>query len=78
MEVKMADNTKLAVSGAIAGGITPFLLKWVVVPILNFLGGFVPQANLKLADTAVTVSVRESLQGFESIGNIHQSRNSFP
>ena len=67
----MADNQKLLVSGAIAGAATPFLLSWAVLPILNFLSGFVPQASLKLAEASaqtVAVDVRGSLTGFEAIG----------
>ena len=67
----MADNQKLAVSGAIAGAITPFLLQWVVMPILNFLGGFTPQLSLKLAEAGsntLAVNVRESLSGFDTLG----------
>ena len=61
------DKQKVAVSGAIAGAITPFLLQWAVMPVLNFLGGFVPQVSLKLAEAAATptvaVNIRESLTG---------------
>ena len=57
------DNQKLAVSGAIAGAATPFLLHWAVMPILNFLGGFAPQLSLKLANPTVVVNIRESLTG---------------
>ena len=59
------DNTKLAISGAIAGAGTPFLLKWAVMPILNTLGGFFPQFSLKLAESnnTIAVNIRESLTG---------------
>ena len=60
------DNQKLAMSGAIAGAVTPFLLQWAVMPILNRLGGFIPAFSLKLADTSgntVLLNVRESLTG---------------
>ena len=57
------DNTKLATSGAIAGAVTPFLLKWVVMPVLNMLGGFIPALNLKLASDSINVNIRESLTG---------------
>ena len=60
------DNQKLAVSGAIAGAVTPFLLQWAVLPILNFFGGFVPQVSLKLAEASgpgVAINIRESLTG---------------
>ena len=64
------DKGKLMVSGAIAGAATPFLLKYAVLPILNFLGGFMPQFSLKLAEASgtVAVNVRESLSGFGAIG----------
>ena len=60
------DNQKLALSGAIAGAVTPFLLQWIVMPVLNAIGGFIPAVSLKLADTSgntVFINVRESLTG---------------
>lgn len=62
------DNKKLAVSGAIAGAVTPFLLGWLIIPILNWFGGFVPAVSIKLAaaDATVIVSIRESLTGIQA------------
>lgn len=60
------DKQKVAISGAIAGAVTPFLLQWVVMPILNFIGSFVPQVSLKLAEASaggIAVNIRESLTG---------------
>lgn len=59
------DMKKLFISGAIAGAITPFLLKYIVMPVLNFLGGFMPQFSLKLANPTVAINVRESLTGIQ-------------
>jgi hypothetical protein len=60
------DNGKLFMSGAIAGAVTPYILSWVVMPILNFFGGFVPSFSLKLADPTVAINVRESLTGINA------------
>jgi hypothetical protein len=65
----MVDNQKLAVSGAIAGVATTYLLQWAVMPVLNFLGGFVPAVSLKLADAStntIAINIRESLTGIEA------------
>ena len=57
---------KLAVSGAIAGAVTPFLLTYLVMPILNMIGGFIPQVSLKLASSTVAINIRESLTGIQA------------
>ncbi len=65
----MADTTqnqKLMVSGAIAGAVTPFLLAYLVMPVLNFIGGLVPAVSIKLADATIAVNIRESLTGIQA------------
>lgn len=59
------DTQKLMTSGAIAGVATPYLLQYVVMPILNFFGGFIPAVNIKLADS-VAINIRESLTGIQA------------
>ena len=59
------NMNKLMVSGAIAGAVTPFLLKYLVMPVLNFLGGFIPQLSLKLSSPTIIVNIRESLTGLQ-------------
>lgn len=60
------DNQKLAISGAIAGAVTPFLLSWLIIPILNWIGAFVPAVSIKLADATLAVNIRESLTGIQA------------
>lgn len=62
----MADNQKLMVSGAIAGALTPFLLTYLVMPVLNFIGGLVPAVSIKLASESIAINIRESLTGIQS------------
>lgn len=61
------DRNKILMFGALAGLLTPLLLRVIIMPILNFLGGIVPGISAKLADPAATISisVRESLTGIE-------------
>jgi len=65
MAIDNKTMNKLAISGGIAGFVTPFLLQFLVMPILNFLGGFVPQFALKLADNpgTINVNISQSLTG---------------
>ena len=63
--MKNKNMNKLMVSGAIAGAVTPFLLKYLVMPVLNFLGGFIPQLSLKLSSPTIIVNIRESLTGLQ-------------
>ena len=60
------NNQKLIVSGAIAGTATSFLLSWLIIPILNWLGGFVPAVSIKLADATIAINIRESLTGIQA------------
>jgi hypothetical protein len=62
----MQKMEKLAMSGAIAGAATPYLLMYVVMPVLNFLGGIIPAFSLKLANPTIAVNVRESLTGIQA------------
>jgi len=65
MTINDKQRNKLLIFGAIIGLVTPFLLQFVVRPILDFFGGFAPQLSLKLAEGTGTISVavRESLTG---------------
>lgn len=60
------DTMKLAKSGAIAGAVTPYLLMYVVMPILNVLGGIVPSFSVKLANPGIAINIRESLTGINA------------
>lgn len=57
---------KFAISGAIAGAATPYILMYLVMPVLNFLGGIIPSFSLKLANPTVAINVRESLTGIQA------------
>ena len=67
MAIGTKDRNKILTFGALAGLTTPILLKFIVMPILNFLAGIVPGISAKLAEPTATisVSVRESLTGIE-------------
>ncbi len=67
MAIGTKDRNKILVFGAIAGLVTPILLKYIVMPILNMLAGIVPGISAKLADSTATISiaVRDSLTGIE-------------
>lgn len=61
------DIKKLGISGAIAGVATGVLLGKVVMPVLNFVGNWVPQLSLKLANPAtLEVNIRQSLTGINA------------
>ena len=50
--------------GAIAGLLTPLILQYIVMPVLNILGGVVPAISAKLAEPGtLAINVRESLTG---------------
>ncbi len=59
------DKMGIITFGAIAGGATPYLLKFIVTPVLNFLGQFTPSISAKLANSApvIDINVRNSLTG---------------
>jgi len=59
------ERNKLAIFGGVAGLATPFLLQYIAMPILNWLGSWMPQLSLKLAGTnpVISVNIRESLTG---------------
>lgn len=69
MAISNKDLQKIAMFGAIAGLATPFIMKWLVMPVLNFLGGILPAFSLKLAENGanptISVAVRDSLTGIE-------------
>lgn len=59
----MVNYQKVGTFGAVAGLVTPYLMKYAVMPVLDFLGGVVPAVSLKLS--TINVNVRESLTGIE-------------
>ena len=62
----MAINIKkLAISGSIAGAGTSILLMYFIMPVLNFVGQYVPAFSLKLANEGVAINIRESLTGIQ-------------
>ena len=64
MAINKKETTKIAMFGAVAGFATPFILQYIVMPILKFLGGIVPAISAKLADPGtLAINVRESLTG---------------
>lgn len=64
MAIGKKDVSKIAKFGAVAGLVTPFILQYLVMPILNFLGGVVPAISAKLADPGtLSINVRDSLTG---------------
>jgi len=61
------ETQKIAIFGAAAGAVTPFLLQWIVMPVLNLLGGIVPAFSAKLAEPGtIAINVRESLTGINT------------
>lgn len=68
MAIGAKDRNKILMFGALAGLLTPFLLRVIIMPILNFLGGIIPQLSAKLAEGGpgtITIAVRESLTGIQ-------------
>ncbi len=67
MTISTKERNKIMLFFGAAGLVTPFLLRVLIMPILNFLGGIVPGISAKLADPAATISisVRDSLTGIE-------------
>ena len=64
MAMNKKEIQKVAIFGAAAGAVTPFILQYVVMPILNILGGIVPAFSAKLAGPGtLAINVRESLTG---------------
>ncbi len=62
------DRNKILMFGAIAGLATPFLLRVLIMPILNFLGGIIPGISAKLAQGnagTISIAVRDSLTGIQ-------------
>ena len=67
MAISNKQLTSIGIFGAIAGFLSPILMKWVVMPVLNFLGGVVPAFSAKLANPGtISISVRESLVGLDA------------
>jgi len=67
MALNNKEIQKIGIFGAVAGLATPFILNWIVMPILNMVGGIIPGISAKLAEASPTISinVRESLTGVE-------------
>ena len=66
MAIGKQETNKILIFGAVAGLITPLILKYLVMPVLNVLGGFIPAISLKLAEGGpgtISVAVRDSLTG---------------
>ena len=60
----------LLITGAIAGAVTPFILKYAVSPILNMIGQYTPTVTAKLANPALEINVGQSITGFTTgLGN---------
>jgi len=66
MSISESERNKLLISGGIAGAATPFLLRYVVVPILNMIGQFTPEVSAKLSNPTLVVNLRESLTGINA------------
>lgn len=66
MSISESERNKLLISGGIAGAATPFLLKYVIVPILNMIGQFTPEVSAKLANPTLAINIRESLTGINA------------
>ena len=63
MAINNKELGKIGTFGAIAGLVTPLIMTYLVMPVLNFLAGVVPAVSLKLSNPTISVSVRESLTG---------------
>jgi len=53
---------KLAVFGAVAGVVTSFILKYVMM-LLNLIAPSVPDISIKLANPTLALNIRESITG---------------
>lgn len=67
MAIGEQQRNKVLWFGAIAGAVTPFILMYLVKPILDFLGTFMPDISIKLASASPTIAVdlRQSLTGID-------------
>ena len=68
MAINKQQTNKVLIFGAVAGLVTPLLLKYLVMPVLNFLAGIIPGISAKLADSGagtISIAVRDSLTGVE-------------
>lgn len=57
------DMTKVATAGALAGALSPLAMKWIVSPVLGFLGQYSPTITAKLANPQIDVNVTQSITG---------------
>lgn len=66
---KDLDYMAIGTAGAIAGAVTPFLLK-LATPVLNVIGNYVPAVSLKFAEAqssgTILVNIRQSLTGIQA------------
>ena len=61
------ERNRLLMSGAIAGVLTPFILKYLVMPVLSVLGNFLPALSVKLGNPGtIEVNIRQSLTGVQA------------
>ena len=57
---------KIGIAGAIAGVATQYLLRYIVSPVLNFAGQYIPSVTAKLANPVIDINVQQSLTGIET------------
>lgn len=57
------DITKVATAGALAGALSPLAMKWIVSPVLGFLGQYSPTITAKLANPQIDINVTQSITG---------------
>jgi len=60
------DTTKIITAGALVGALTPLAMKYIVSPVLGFLGQYAPTVTAKLANPAIDINVTQSLTGINT------------
>ena len=67
--INIKERNKILTFGAIAGAVTPLLLTYIVMPILNMLSTVIPAVGLKFAEAnggnGISIAVRDSLTGID-------------
>lgn len=63
MAINEQQRNKILMFGALAGAVTPFIMMYLVKPVLDFLGTFAPDLSIKLANPTIAINIRESLTG---------------
>jgi len=69
MSISKKQQQNILLFGAIAGISTGFLMKFVIIPLMDFVGGILPSVNLKLGTStngAIAINIRESLTGINT------------